>query len=207
MASGRKWLLGCLGATGVSALLCCCGAGIGTWYLPEIVVALATSPTPLDIEATAYDPARQDALKEELRATLDREGSVRIDAPTLNAVLAPGDDGRIRVAMDGGTATFDASIPIEGSGWVNVHVKGTFVMAHGWVESATFDEMRLSDWDFGASIAGQNVAPHFNRSLSQERIQDPKIAALLDSAERVAIEDGVLVVTLNRQRTPALPVP
>ncbi|MSQ00558.1 MAG: hypothetical protein EXR71_01535 [Myxococcales bacterium] len=207
MGGGRRWLLGCLGVSGVSALLCCCGAGIGTWYLPEIVVALATSDAPLDIEATAHDPARQEALKAELRATLDRVGTVRIDAPTLNVLLAPGDDGRIQVAMDGGTGTFDASIPTDGSGWVNVHVKGTFVMEHGWVESATIDELKLSDWDLGGFMVGQNVAPQFNKSLSDQRVQHPELAALLDATERVAIEDGVLVVTLDRERTPAPPVP
>ncbi len=207
MGSGRKWLFGCLGVSAGSALLCCCGAGIGTWYLPEIVVALATSDAPLDIEATPYDPARQEALKEELRATLDREGTVRLDAPTLNILLAPEADGRIRVAMAGGTGTFDASIPTDGSAWLNVHVQGTFVMEHGWVQSATIDELTLSDMDFGGFMAGQNVAPQFNKSLSDQRIQNPDLAAMLDSTDRVAIEDGVLVVTLDREHMPAPSVP
>lgn len=196
-SGGRSTLLGCVALAGLGATLCCGGGVLTVGYAPEIAMALATSDHPLDVPVTPADPARQEALELSVAQALDRTGTVRITPEELNVLLADERPGQVHFTAQGDTIGVLASVPVEEGAWLNVDASGRFELEHGYARSMSFERLVLSDWDVGPFLRGEDVSQHFNQRVVELRAGDPILAQYLDATDRVTVEGGALVITVN----------
>lgn len=193
-----KGLLGCLVVLLLAALACCCSGTILLYYTPEILVALATSDHPLPIAPIVVDEARNEATMTRMSDELERTRTTTLSGDELTRIVASSSPGTlVRIAVQGGRASLDLSVPLEESAWVNVHVVGRFVIEHGWFTDVQIDEARLAEWELGAFVAGQQLAANVNQSLAQERAKDSGLDEMFSVMERVAVDEDTFRMTLT----------
>lgn len=201
-----KSLLGC-GVLLVGGVVLCCGGGVlSTYFASDILLWMATSDQPIEVQATPYDEAKQLETRARLYKALDETGSTTITAEDLNVLVASPGDVRAHVSMAGEELTFDFSTRLEPDSeqYINVHVRTAFVMEGGWFTHLTISEARLSDWDLGPYVAGQELAMNANQSLAKQRAEDPEMDAIFAATELVAVREGRLEVKMDKAKLDAV---
>lgn len=73
----------------------------------------------------------------------------------------------------GERAVLDLSVNMAEGQWLNVHGAAAFTMEHGWFTDLRIDEARLSDWDLGPALVGQQLAQNANQSLARNAPRTP----------------------------------
>ncbi len=192
-----RWLLVSAVIMLLLCLGCCCGCA-GFWHLlPDMLVAAFTEELPLEAPTVTPEPRAGERL--ERRFLLDEP--VRISGQELVQLADPqgddelhsfwvefGPDGRAELVLSVWAEEFD--------GYFNLRTVGELELEHGWFTHMSFDELVVSGWDLGQYMAGEELAQHANRSLADQRAQNPEMSMVMDEIERIYVDGDALVVEL-----------
>ena len=205
----RKWLLGCAVLLGLSFVGCCCCGSLGLYFWKDIAVWAVTTDAPLDMPATPYDPAQQQAVQERIVSELTATGATSISAAELNVLLSAEEDARAHVAMAGDQLTVDFTVRLEPGveRYVNLHLASSFEIKDGWFTHLFIPELVVSDWDIGQYTVGNDLANDANQNLAKQKADAPELDALFSAIQAMTVRDGRLEVTADMARLGTLAGP
>jgi hypothetical protein len=194
----RRWLLLILALMVLTSMACCCGCA-GFWhFLPDMLVAAFTEEGPL--KAPVVDPDPDVAVR--LERAFSAGGEVVVTGEELVQLVAPWEeeelyafwvqvheDDTVELALSVHLADIDRFLNVQGRGGVEI--------AHGWFAHFTMDQLVVAGWDVGQYTRGQQLAEQANRSMADQRAQEPGLAEAMDQIERLWLEDGALHIQLE----------
>jgi hypothetical protein len=193
----KPWLLIVLVLMLLSSLACCCGCA-GLWhFLPDILVQAFTEEGPL--KAPVVDPDPDAAVR--LERALEAGGTVRVTGEEIVQLVEPWEEEELYAfwlhvdEQDQLEFVLSAHIA-ELDRYVNVQARGACEIEHGWFTGFTMDQLVVSGWDIGGYMAGEQLAQHANRSMADQRAQDPNVGLAMDQIERLWLEDGAIAIEL-----------
>jgi hypothetical protein len=194
---GSRILLIILALCVLGALASCCGCA-GLWhFLPDMAIAAFTEDGPLKAPVVDPDPS----VAPRLERALEAGGPVRLTGDDLVQLVEPWNEEDLFAFWVG--VHGDDSVELDLSVWIedidrylNLQVRGSCEIEHGWFTDFSVDQLEVSGWSFGQYMAGQQLAEHGNRSLADQRAQDPAVGLAMDQIEHLWVEDGAIHLEL-----------
>jgi hypothetical protein len=209
MAGSRRSgmvVLGCVGTLVVGSITCC-GGGTVAFVLvlvlaPGLLLRLVEEGQPLQVASVARDPVRIADVQARVDASkADHTVPLRITGEELTMWAFPTPVPEVpvlNIAIDAqDNAVMDVSFQpdVTDAHYVNVHLRGTFAMEHGWFTSAAMDQFTISGWDLGPYLVGQDLTAQANKSMADQRAQDPKVDAAMQQIGTLGIHGGAFDLT------------
>lgn len=181
----------------LGGLASCCGCA-GLWlFLPDMLVRAFTEEGAL--KAPVVNPDASVAPR--IERALELGGRLSVTGEDLVQLVEPWEEDElyafwVEVNPDDSVA-LDLSAYIEDvDRFINLEATWSMEVEHGWFTDFTVDECEISGWDLGQYIRGQQLAEHANRSMADQRSQDPDVGRFMDQIEHLWIADGAIHLEL-----------
>ncbi len=189
------WILLVLALMGSLAM--CCGCGGLVYFLPDMLVQAFTESGPLKAPVTDPDPT----VGPRLERAFEQGGTVRVTGEELVQLVEPWEEDEIYAfwidVREDDNIDFALSVYFpELDRYLNLQTTGAFEIEHGWFTDFTCDTIELSGWDWSEYLWGQQLAEHANRSMADQRSQNPDVAPFMDQIDHLWIEDGAINIEL-----------
>lgn len=195
-----RWLLIAFACLLLATVICCCSGGVLLYMSPSLLLNAMVEDEPL----TAPTIDARSGMKAKLVKRFKAGGVVTIPCSEMVEMVDPVGSEDIDVfwvecSGDRAEVTFsvlldDPDAPAEG--YINIHAEGGLTMEHGWFTNLEIDTFDLGPWELGEYTAGQDMSADANRSLADQRSQDPQVGVALDQIERLEFVNGALEVEL-----------
>jgi hypothetical protein len=181
----------------LGGLASCCGCA-GLWYaLPGMLAHAFTEEGAL--KAPVVDP--DSSVAPRIERALETTGTLRVNGVELVQVVEPWEEEElyafwVEVHPDD-SVELALSVYIEDlDRFINLQTRGSCEIEHGWFTDFTVDEVEVSGWDLGQYMRGQQLAEHANRSVADQRSQDPQVGQFMDQIDHLWIADGTINLEL-----------
>jgi hypothetical protein len=181
----------------LGSLASCCGCAGLLHFLPDILARAFTEDSVL--KAPVLDPDATVAPR--IERALEAGGAVRVTGEDLVQLVEPWEEEELYAFWV--EVNEDDEVELTLSVWfseidryLNLQATWGMEIEHGWFTDFTVSELEISGWELGQYMRGQQLAEHANRSMADQRSQDPDVALVMDQIEHLWIQDGAIHLEL-----------
>ncbi len=196
-----RWILISLVCLLLATMLCCCSGGILLWMSPSLFLNWFIQDEPLSAPSVAPNP---DIAKDlAVRFAADDGSTVQITGEELTQLGDPGTNEELEVFwvdFDDDRFEFVVSVRMDDGdldGYLNIAASGATTIERGWFTRLEMDSFDLGPMELGQYLVGQELSADANRSMADQRAQDPEVALVLDQIDRLEVKDGAMEITLT----------
>jgi len=199
-SSAGRWLLIAFSCMLLATVICCCSGAVLIYMSPSLLLNWIVEDEPLTAPTIESSPNIQAKLNKRFKAG----GVVTVQCSELVELADPAGSEDIDVfwlECTDDQADLTLSVHLDdpdapAQGYLNFRARGALTMEHGWFTHLELDILDVGPWELGEYMVGQEMSPDANRSLADQRAQDPKMGQALDQIERLEFTNGALEVEL-----------